>query len=171
MHSDARACIDRLRLQPIPGEGGWFRETWRSPGVVRGGMLAGLPEDRPAGTAILALFCDDPAGFSALHRLPIPEVWHFCGGDPLRLLLLHADAAPEQVLLGADLVRAQVSQVVVPAGTWMGARLVENGRFALVGCTMAPGFVEGDCELGRRSTLMDTYPEQRAEIARLTRAD
>jgi predicted cupin superfamily sugar epimerase len=164
MHPEARALIDRLRLQPIPGEGGWFRETWRSPLTLAGGAVAGVDSDRPAGTAILALFCQDPRGFSALHRLPIDEVWHFYGGDPLHHVVLHDDGAAVHLNLGDDEV-----QTVVPAGRWMGGRVVDGGRYALIGCTMAPGFVDSDCELASRDELMARYPDEADEIIRLTR--
>jgi uncharacterized protein len=164
MHPDAHAAIERLGMQPIPGEGGWFRETWRSAHSIPGGTVAGLPTDRPAGTAILALFCDDPRGFSALHRLPVDEVWQFCGGDPLRLVRLHQDGRASQVTLGEPIPHA-----VVPAGCWMGAHVVDGGRYALVGCTMAPGFVDSDCELGTREELTRRYPDEAGTIARLTR--
>jgi uncharacterized protein len=159
-HPDAKTLITRLGMAPIPGEGGWFRETWRSPGP---------PADKPVGTAILALFCDGPEGFSALHRLATTEIWHFCGGDPFVLLLLHADGSSEQVVLGPDVTGGDQVQVPVPAGTWMGGHLAAGGRFALIGCTMAPGFTEDDFETGRLGDLTAAYPDRADQIARLIR--
>ena len=171
MHPDARALLTRLAMRPIPGEGGWLRETWRSALTVPGGDEAGLDRDRPAGTAILALFCDDPAGFSALHRLPVDEIWHFCSGDPFTLCLLHPDGGSEDVVLGPDVLGRQAPQAVVPAGTWMGGSAAPGGRFALIACTMAPGFSEGDCELGQRADLLRTHPDRSPDVIRLTRGD
>lgn len=168
MHPDARALLADLAMRPLPGEGGWFHETWRSPDTVPGGTYAGLDLDRPAGTAILALFCDDPVGFSAFHRLPVDEVWHFSSGDPFVLSLLHADGRSDELLLGADVLGGHAAQAVVPAGTWMGGAVAPGGRFALIGCTMAPGFRPGDCELGRRDELIRSYPDRTDAIVRLT---
>jgi uncharacterized protein len=159
VHPDAAALIDRLGLEPLPAEGGWYRQTWRSPETVAGG--------RPAGTAIVALFADTPEGFSAMHRLPVAEVWHFYLGDPLDLLLLHPDGSSSSPTLGPALLSGQVVQATVPPEVWMGGRVA--GAWSLVGCTMAPGFAEGDFEAGERSALVAAYPAVAAEIDALTR--
>ena len=50
-----------------------------------------------------------------------------------------------------DLDAGDAPQAVVPAGAWFGAEVVEAGPgaadFALVGCTVAPGFDFADFEL------------------------
>lgn len=161
-HPEAKALINQFRMAPIPHEGGWFRETWRSPG---------RPEDKPIGTAILALFYDGPDGFSGLHRLASTEIWHFCGGDPFQLLLLHADGSSEQVVLGPDPANGDQVQVPVPDGTWMGGRLARGGRFTLIGATMAPGFTEDGFEAGDLEQLTAGYPDRAFEIAQLIRGD
>ena len=69
-------------LTPLPVEGGLYRRTWAGPADADG---------RPAGSAIIALFAAEDGLFSALHRLPIDEVWHFYRGDALELLLLGPD--------------------------------------------------------------------------------
>lgn len=156
MHPEAAALIERLGLEPLPVEGGWFRQTWCSATLLAGG--------RPAGTAIVAVFTDDPDGFSAMHRLGTPEVWHFYGGDPFVLLLLHPDGSSAEVVLGPETV-----QWTVPAGTWMGGRVVDGGRYSLTGATMAPGFVPSEFEPGDRGALAAAYPARASDIARLTR--
>jgi predicted cupin superfamily sugar epimerase len=156
MDPEAAQLVARLGLEPLPVEGGWFRQTWRSATVDAAG--------RPAGTAIIALYTTDDEGFSALHRLATPEVWHFYGGDPFGLLLLHPDGSSEDVLLGTETVQA-----IVPAGTWMGGRVADGGRFSLTGATMAPGFTAAEFEAGDREALVAAYPSRAFEIARLTR--
>ena len=160
MRPEAAALIERLGLEPLPEEGGWFRQTWRSPDRVGG---------RPAGTAIVALFADAPEGFSALHRLPTAEVWHFYLGDPFGLVLLEDGGRSSTVVLGHDLAGGQVVQATVPPGTWMGGRPVPAGGWSLVGSTMAPGFGEGDYQAGDRETLTRDHPSRADEIARLIR--
>ncbi len=145
--------IASLGLEPLPEEGGWFRQTWRSPLDVGG---------RPAGTAIIALFT--AREFSAMHRLGGVEVWHFDRGDPFRLVLLHPGGGDEEVVLGPD----GAVQTVVEAGTWMGGAPI--GEWSLVGATMAPGFVPEDFELGDRATLSARWPVRGPDIERLTRA-
>ncbi|MFJ5260782.1 cupin domain-containing protein [Streptomyces sp. NPDC088387] len=119
----------RYGLEPLPVEGGLFRQTWAGPADETG---------RPTGTAIIALLT--PADFSALHRLPTTEIWHFYAGDPLHLLLLSPDGTDRLV----ELDKEGEVQTVVPPGTWMGARPAPGGRWSLFGTTMAPGFLPDD---------------------------
>ncbi|MEV6522022.1 cupin domain-containing protein [Longispora sp. NPDC051575] len=156
MDPEARAVAARHDLRPLPVEGGLYRRTWSGPPD---------PTGRPAGSAILVLLAGDD--FSALHRLLIDEIWHFHEGDPLELLLLHPDGTDElrNLAPGGDV------QVVVPAGTWMGARVAPGGRWSLCGTTMAPGFVPADYEGGDRAALTAAHPARAALIGALTRAD
>lgn len=122
----------------------------------------------PAGTAIYGLLTDEPDSFSALHVLRSDEVWHFCLGDSIMMLLLHPHGRIERIVLGADLLGGQVLQQVVPAGCWMGAKLLAGGRYGLFGCTSAPGFIEADYE-GGDARLASQHPQAAGEIAVLLR--
>jgi predicted cupin superfamily sugar epimerase len=139
MHSDARAIVNALGLGPHP-EGGFFRETFRAP------LTFATPRGhRAASTAIYYLL---PAGTtSARHRVASDEVWHHYAGDPLELTIEHTDGGRELVVLGPDLAAGQRPQAIVPAGAWQSARPLGE-RFALCGCTVAPGFDFADFELG-----------------------
>jgi len=162
--------IRLLGLEPLPGEGGYFRQTWRAHERVAAGALgARYPRETRVGTAIYYLVTDDPGGFSALHRLPTDEVYHFYLGDPVEQVLLHADGRSEVVVLGPDLAAGQHVQHVAPRDTWQGTRLVPGGRWALLGTTMAPGFDPGDFEIGRRAVLEQLYPDRAERIRSLTR--
>jgi uncharacterized protein len=169
VHGDKRPSVAQLRelldLEPMPLEGGMFRRFW-----------AGAEEDsgRPAGSAIVALLTRDEGEgggemFSAMHRLPGDEVWHFYLGDPLEMLLLRPDGSCQTVTLGPDLLGGQRVHFVVPAGTWMGAGVAEGGQWSLFGCTMAPGFVAADYEGGDGNELAAAYPEAAARIRQLYR--
>lgn len=149
----------RHGLEPLPVEGGLYRRTWTGPPGADG---------RPAGSAIIVLLTTIPGDFSALHRLPIDEVWHFYEGDALELLLLAPDGTDRTAVLGAG---GQV-QLVVPAGTWMGARVGSGGRYGwtLFGTTMAPGFVPEDYEGGDAEELSARYPERAQAIRELCRS-
>jgi len=159
-----------FRMEPLPIEGGYFAQTYLSPDVFPPGCL---PEryrgERPHGTAIVYLLDTDPDCFSALHRLPTDEVYHFYLGDPVRMLLLHPDGHSEKVLLGHDVLGGQRVQFTVPSGVWQGSQLAPGGEFALMGTTMAPGYADGDYEGGVRSDLLDRYPDEASLIRSLTR--
>ncbi|MFE5186560.1 cupin domain-containing protein [Streptomyces sp. NPDC056628] len=150
--------VAHYRLEPIPREGGLFRRTWAGPE---------RPDGRPQGTAIVALLTADD--YSALHRLPSDEVWHFYLGDPLEMLLLAPDGTSRTAVLGHGVARGQHLQLTVPAGTWMGARVAAEGSWAFFGCTMAPGFTYADYEHGDLADLTARYPHEAARIAELCR--
>jgi hypothetical protein len=58
---------------------------------------------------------------------------------------------------------------VVDAGCWFASHVAEWNSFALVGCTVAPGFDFEDLEMGKNRELLARYPQHRALIERLTR--
>ncbi|MEV7786653.1 cupin domain-containing protein [Streptomyces sp. NPDC088106] len=147
-------------LEPLPREGGRFRQTWAGPA---------RPDGRPEGTAIVALLTDAPGDFSALHRLPADEIWHHYLGDPLQLLLLAPDGTSRTPVLGPDVLGGQHVQLTVPAGTWMGARVAAGGAWTFFGCTMAPGFTFEGYEHGDAAELTARHPERVALIAELAR--
>lgn len=164
---DAAFLKETLGLSPLPEEGGFFRETYRAELRMSGECLAGAyAGERSVGTAIYYLLTSD--SFSAMHRLRSDEVFHFYLGDPVYMLQLHPNGAVHEVAIGTDLRAGQRPQVVVPAGTWQGAALVDGGRFALLGTTTTPGFEFDDFELGRRPDLLGRYPDAAAAIERLT---
>jgi len=144
-------------LVPLPVEGGFFRQIWRSPPNA----------ERPDGTAIIALLTDAPDGFSQMHRLAVDELWHFYVGDPIELVLLTADGSSRHVRLGTDLASGQRPVHVVPAGTWMAART--TGRWSLFGNTMAPGFTNDAYEGAEVDELVAGWPAEQEAIEALTR--
>ncbi len=156
----AQEVIDLLGLEPLPGEGGYYRETYRAARRV-----PGPGGEKSAGTAIYYLLTPDTC--SALHRLPTDEVYHFYLGGPVELLLLGPDGG-RVVVLGTDLRAGQRPQAVVPAGVWQGSCVAGGAPFALLGTTMAPGFDFRDYEPGQRDQLVRAYPSFAERIRRLT---
>jgi uncharacterized protein len=86
------------------------------------------------------------------------------------MLQLLPDGSAKQVLIGSDFERGMVPQVVVPHGVWQGARLMAGGEYALLGCTVSPGFDYQDYESGSRQLLCEAFPEHRDMISALTRS-
>ena len=167
LSAEAAAWVRRLRLRPHP-EGGWFRETYRArESIPAAGLPARFGGARAASTAILFLL---PAGsFSAFHRIRSDELWHFHAGDALTIHVLGAGGRLSRIRLGPDPRRGERLQACVPAGAWFAAEPGPRGRFALVGCTVAPGFDFRDFELAGREALIRSFPRRRALIQRLTR--
>jgi predicted cupin superfamily sugar epimerase len=152
-----------LRLEPHPMEGGFFREIYRSTLPMR----SASGDERDAATAIYYLLT--PETFSAIHRLPGDEVFHFYLGDPVEMLQLWPHGSVRHVVVGSDLARGVQPQVIVPGGVWQGCRLKDGGQFALMGTTMSPGFDARDFEAGTRAALVSSYPSAIDDIVKLTR--
>jgi predicted cupin superfamily sugar epimerase len=155
--------VRALDLTPHP-EGGYYREAYRS---LTTWTPPGFPGPRAAATAIYFLL--RRGEISALHRLRSDELWHFHAGATLGVVELTAAGALVEHRLGLDLAAGERPQLVIAAGAWFGARIVGDGGFSLVGCTVAPGFDFADFELGDRAALAARYPAHAAVIATLTR--
>jgi hypothetical protein len=164
---EAEEVAELLGLEPHP-EGGFYREAYRSRGRI---AAESLPDsyagDRAFSTAIYFLLTPDT--FSAMHRIPTDEIFHFYAGGPVELFRISADGEADTTLLGADLASGQRPMCIVPGGIWQGSRLVDGGRWGLLGTTVAPGFEFVDLEMGTRADLLARFPQHAAAIVRLTR--
>lgn len=163
----AEKLVKQLGLKPHP-EGGYYRETYRSDETIGKGVL---PErytgNRRYATAIYYLLTRET--FSAFHRIKTDEIYHFYLGDPVELVQLLPDGSGCVVTLGKDIAGGGYVQTVVSRGTWHGARLVEGGKYALLGTTVSPGFEFADFEIGDRNDLIRSYPSFSDTINALTR--
>jgi predicted cupin superfamily sugar epimerase len=153
MPKHAREWIEELGLEPHP-EGGWFRRVYESERLNANG--------RPVLTSIYYLLESDD--FSALHRLDADEQWHFYAGSPLTIHEITSDGSYRATTLSDE----GSFQYTVPVGHLFGAT-VENG-YALVGCSVAPGFSFDAFELPARDALLKDYPQHSDLIRRLTRS-
>ena len=152
-----------LNLQPHPVEGGHFRRTYTSANTLY------LPRGmRPMGTAIYYLL--EAGTFSEMHVLDSDEMFHFYLGDPVEMLQLHPDGRSAVITLGPDLQAGQHVQLVVPAGVWQGTRLIGDGKVALLGCTVTPGFDFADYRSGSYAELAEKWPAEAERIKALTRS-
>jgi predicted cupin superfamily sugar epimerase len=159
MNNSVREIITALDLQPLPSEGGYFRQTWRT----------------PSASAILYLITSEE--FSALHRIAQDEIWHHYAGDDVE----HVQFGPgsrslRRTRMGPEVLEGEVPQVLVPAGNWQGAHLShpmsrarEPRGFALLGCTVSPPWNECGFELASRDSLLAEFAGYGSLIRALTR--
>lgn len=157
--------IKKLNLVPLPEEGGMFNETFRSRYTVKVDYDGRIVE-RKAGTCIYYLVTPDD--FSAMHKVRGEEIFHFYYGDPVEMVQL-TEEGPKKIIIGNNFEKGEVPQVIVPAEVWQGTRLCEGGKFALLGCTVSPGFEYEDFTIAGREELSRLYPECLMEIIRYTR--
>ena len=164
---DAGYWVEKLQLEAHQ-EAGYFRQTYRADLVIE---KAALPRSFSGGwaasTAIYFLL--EGKNFSAFHRLRSDEMWHFYAGDPLVVHVIEPAGEYSSIVLGRDLEAGQVLQAVVRAGCWFASHVADWKSWALVGCTVAPGFDFEDFELAKRAELVAKYPQHRELIERLTR--
>ncbi|MEK6154104.1 cupin domain-containing protein [Flavobacteriaceae bacterium 3-367] len=161
----AQQIIRQLELAPHP-EGGYFRETYRSKGATTVADF-GKNAQRNFATCIYFLLTSDM--FSAFHRIRQDEIWHFYEGTPIELHIISNTGKHSEVIIGNDLAQGHRPQFVVPAEYWFAARTLDGGAYALVGCTVSPGFDFADFELPEREVLLAEFPEHRDIIIQFTR--
>jgi predicted cupin superfamily sugar epimerase len=162
---EADELIAKLGLKPLPIEGGYFAETYRSDETIPASALR-IGRDKAVSSAIYYLLTPDT--ISRMHRLTSDEVFHFYAGDAVEMLMLSADGVSEVVTIGSDIEAGQRPQVVVPRGVWQGCRLTAGGEWALMGTTVAPAFDHEDFEPGDRADLIRRYPDRADLITNLT---
>jgi predicted cupin superfamily sugar epimerase len=133
-----------LDLTPHP-EGGWYRQTWRAPVMVR---PEGYSGDRATATCIY--FVLHPGERSRWHVVRSDELWLWHTGGPLLLRLGGVGQGPgadvTDHVLGIDLAVGQRPQLLVPGGVWQCAEPLAD-ESVLVSCVVSPGFDFADFRL------------------------
>lgn len=157
----AKYWIEKLGLQKHP-EGGWFKEVYRSEDVCENES----EEERNCSTSIYYLL--EGEDFSSFHRIKSDELWHFYTGTSGVEILWIDEMQIKTEKLGPNLELDQHFQIAIPKNKWFAARLSNTNGFALVGCTVSPGFHFDDFELADRN-LTKKYPEISDKIDSLIR--
>ncbi len=154
-----------LGLEAHPVEGGAFRRTYESRERIT--TARGV---RFAGTAIYYLL--EPGTFSEMHLLESDELYHFYLGAAVEMLQLWPDGSTRVARLGQKLSAGEQVQLLVPAGVWQGTRLIDEdeGSFALMGCTLVPGFDFADYKNASAEELIAKWPAEAERIRKLTRS-
>jgi predicted cupin superfamily sugar epimerase len=165
---NVQEIVEKLNLLPHP-EGGFYKETYRSEGQISQGSLnENFSGKRSYCTAIYFLLTKD--NFSAFHKIKQDEMWHFYAGSPLTVHMIDKEGNYSKQLIGNNFSKNELPQFVVPKDSWF-ASCVEDGKeYALVGCTVSPGFDFDDFELANRDLLVKKYPNHKNIITKLTRA-
>lgn len=161
--------IEHLQLLAHP-EGGFYRETYRSPESFDFGYRVYGGSTRNIATAIYYLLrtCDR----SRLHRIHSDELWFHHAGLPLEVHMFPPTGEPLQFTLGSDPLKDEVLQGCVPAECWFGAchnpDLLLSEGYSLVSCVVAPGFDFRDFSFAEKEHLLASWPEYGDLIGRLT---
>ncbi|TDR23372.1 cupin domain-containing protein [Marinicella litoralis] len=159
--------VDHLDLQAHP-EGGFFRETYRCKESLPAVKLPPRFDQAHSFSTAIYYLLEAPE-FSAFHRIKQDELWHFYQGSGLNIHVLKTNGQYEVLPLGNNPIHGQSLQQLVTAGDWFAASVAEPNGYALVGCTVAPGFEFADFELADQDELIGLYPQHQTIIKQLTR--
>ena len=160
----AQYLKERLDLSELPGEGGYYKETYRSDKTII--LPSQADGERSISTSIYYLL--DGTQFSAFHRLKSDEIWHFYIGSSITLYIINKMENLSEVKLGSNIEKGELFQIQVRAESWFAATVNDISSYALIGCTVSPGFDYLDFELGDRKKLIERYPQHRSIIEKLT---
>lgn len=149
-------------------EGGWFKEVYRAEEVIPQEALPPVfSGPRNYSTSIYFLLQGEQ--FSGFHRIQSDEMWHFYSGSPLIIYQIDQAGHLHEHHLGQDMDAGEQLQLVIGKNTWFASRLKEptGSNYALVGCTVAPGFDFADFELAEAESLKQQFPNHAAIIGEL----
>ena len=158
-----------LGLVPHPREGGSYIRTYESGELLPADAFSDRRYSGPRHTATAIYYLLEPGTFSEMHRLRSDEIFHFYAGDPVEMLQLRADGSGRIIRIGNRLAQGERPQTVVPRGIWQGSRIAPGGAWALLGCTVSPGFEFEDYDAATREDLCAGWPAFCPMIYELTR--
>ena len=166
-----------LGLKPHPREGGWFVRTYEAEELVSAEVFSDGRYDGPRRTGTAIYYLLEPETFSEMHVLASDEIFHHYAGDVVEMLQLLADGSSKRVMIGKDLGAGERPQVIVPRRVWQGSRLLPSAvghddacGWALLGCTVSPGFEFADYESAARAELIAKWPGEADLITEIGRA-
>jgi hypothetical protein len=165
-----------LGLEPHPREGGWFVQMYQADEMLSEKNFVDDRYDGPRRTGTAIYYLLEPVTFSEMHMLASDEIFHHYAGDVVEMLQLNPDGSSRRVLIGKDLRAGERPQVVVPRGVWQGSHLLPSAQqradahgWALLGCTVSPGFEYADYSSATRAELVARWPIATSLITALTR--
>ena len=143
-------------------EGGYYKETYRSGDT----MITVRNTKRNVSTAIYFLLVSEEK--SMFHRIQSDEHWFYHQGETLEIILIQHGVL-NTISLGNSFEKGEMPQATIPANTWFAAKVKLEKGYALVSCTVAPGFDFDDFELAKRQSLLDEYPHLKETIEAFTK--
>ena len=145
-------------------EGGYYRSFFRSDHEVIPCNERYQHTKRMAGSSIYYLL--EKNDYSRWHRMRSDEIWHYYDGESIvDIFVIESVDTIHLYQLGNPRIQPDTSfQVAVKGGHWFAAKLRDQTSFALMGCTVFPGFEEEDFKLGDENELMKCYPLLASQI-------
>jgi uncharacterized protein len=136
----------------------FISEKW----IAAGGLPPPFAQGHPAGSALY--FMVTPDAPVRLHRIRNDQLYHYYLGDPIDVLMLHADGTTQRAVVGPDLRAGQCLQLLIPGNTFHTARIVGGRRWFLGASTEWPGVEPADVEIGDVDALGAKYPDVASDL-------
>jgi predicted cupin superfamily sugar epimerase len=164
MNKKAQYYIKKLKLKKHP-EGGYYKEIYRSGEIIIGDHLPKrFKSSRNLSTSIYFLL--EGKQFSAFHLLQSDETWHFYDGCNIKIYMIDESGK----LIKRKIGRGEDCrfQITIEKNNWFAAEVENKKSYALVGCTVSPGFEFEDFKIGKRDRLVRKFPKHKNLIERFT---
>jgi predicted cupin superfamily sugar epimerase len=158
-----------LGLLPHPREGGWYVRTWESADHIAAANFVDGRYAGPRRTSTAIYYLLEPGTFSEMHVLESDEIFHHYLGGAVEMLQLFPDGSTQVTVMGKDIAAGERPQHAVPRGVWQGSRMLKDGEWALLGCTVSPGFEFEDYTDAAAEELIAQWPSEAERIRALTR--
>ena len=142
---DLKKLIKLFGLSPHP-EGGFYREIFRSKD-----RIVFKNKEKSLCTHIYYLLVKDE--ISAFHRIKYLEMWHFYRGSSVIIHIIYPNGNYESKILGKNIEKGENPFIVIPAMSYQAAELKNKRGYALLGCTVVPGFEFEDFEIPEKDKL------------------
>ncbi len=165
MNKEAEKIVKALNLSKHP-EGGYFSEVYRSKETLEKDLHKRFAGVHSLYTSIYFLLSEND--YSAFHVLKSDEIWHFYKGTTLDIHIIKPNGSLKTVSLGNNLESGECFQYCIKAGHYFAAEIRDRSSFALVGCTVSPGFEYSDFELCKKKELIAKFPNHKELIDRLS---
>jgi len=164
MNEKAKYYIQKLQLKKHP-EGGYYREIYRAGEMI---TIEAPKEKLRRNYSTSIYFLLEGREVSKFHRLKFDELWHFYDGSSVKIYQIDDEGNLSETIIGSNIGEGENFQAVIRKNRWFAAEVINKKSFALVGCTVAPGFDFSDFELAARSELIKLFPEHLLVINRFT---
>ena len=160
--------VQKLGLIPLSEEGGYFRETYRSPETIQVEEREG--EKRSLFTTIYYLIVPELGGKNYLNRNKSDITHYFQDGWPAKYIYITPEGDIKEYILGRDILKGHVLQLRVPGNCLKAAKILidDAGQYAKFPCEepftliseeMSPGFDYSDRHVPTASEVKAKYPD------------
>jgi predicted cupin superfamily sugar epimerase len=164
MNPKAKYYIQKLHLNKHP-EGGYYREIYRSGEMI---SIDAPKKNLKRNVSTSIYFLLEGPQVSKFHRLNSDELWHFYDGSSVKIYVVDERGRLTEIILGKKTENGEVFQTVIKKNNWFAAEVINKRSFALIGCTVSPGFDFSDFELASRDYLLEKYPKHKELIFKFT---